>query len=67
MDIESKDALNKIEDKLASKCAKENREELEGMKFEERGINSGRKLCPKSRDPPTAMCDLEGNLVTNEV
>ena len=73
MHIESKDALTKIEDELALTCAEENREELEGMKFEEGGINSGKlwtlrkKLFPKSRNPPTAMCDLEGNLVTNEV
>ena len=76
IDAESKDALKKVEDELDSKCAEDNRnrikEELAGMKCEEGGINSGKlwslrkKIFPRSRDPPTAMCDAEGNLVTNE-
>ena len=43
------------------------------MKCEEGGIHSGKlwklrkKLFPKSKDPPTAMCDAAGNLATKEV
>ena len=46
-------------------------EEISGIKCEEGGINSGKlwklrkKLFPKSRDPPTAMLDEKGNLVTS--
>ena len=47
------------------------KEEIEGIKCEEGGFNSGKlwklkkKLFPQSRDPPTAMLDQDGNLVTD--
>ena len=76
-DPESRDALEQVEEELASKCAEDNKEkikeELSGMKCDEGGINPGKlwnlrkKLFPKSRDPPTAMLDSSGNLVTSEV
>ena len=75
-DVESKEKLADIEGKLAEKCAEENRrkilEEISGIECNEGGVNSGKlwklrkKLFPKSRDPPTAMMDLDGNLVTCE-
>ena len=46
--------------------------ELEEIKPEGRKINSQkfwklkRKVCPKIWDPPTAMMDREGNLITNK-
>ena len=56
-----------IEEELADKYAESNRkyiqEEIDGIKCEEGGINSGKlwklkkKLCPKLRDPQTAMLD----------
>ena len=75
-DAGSKVELEKVEMELDEKCAEENKEKIlkehSGMKCEEGGIHSGnlwklrKKLFPKSRDPPTAMCDSEGNLVTEE-
>ena len=75
-DADSIEELKKVEEELAEKCAKDNRdkikEEISGIKCEEGGIHSGRlwrlrkKLFPKSRDPPTAMKDPDGNLVTSE-
>ena len=66
-DAESKIELDKIEKELAEKCAEDNRrkirEEIAGIKCEDGGVHSGRlwklgkKLCPKSREPPTAMLD----------
>ena len=46
-------------------------EEIKDIDCEEGGVHSGklwslkRKLCPKTRDPPTAMMDPEGNLITS--
>ena len=74
-DLKSKSDLEKIETELAELCAKDNynkiKEEIADIKCEEGGINSGKlwklkkKLSPKCRDPPTAMLDKEGNLVTD--
>ena len=74
-DDSSKEELNKIEEELAIKCAEDNRkkilDEIEGIDCNDGGVNSGKlwslrkKLCPKSRDPPTAMVDSSGNLVTS--
>ena len=68
--------LEAVESKLAEKCAKENyqkiMEEVELIDCEEGGVNSNhlwrlkKKLSPKCRDPPTAMLDNQGNLVTSE-
>ena len=64
-----------MEEALADKCAKENYEkileDIKGIDCEEGGVHSGRlcnirrKLCPRSRDPPTAMLDPGGNLITS--
>ena len=64
-----------VEDKLADLCAKSNyakiNEEIKNIKTDEGGLNSGylwqlkRKLNPKCRDPPTAMVDKKGNIVTS--
>ena len=68
--------LEAVENKLAEKCAKENyqkiMEEVELIDCDEGGVNSNhlwrlkKKLSPKCRDPPTAMLDNQGNLVTSE-
>ena len=73
-DDDSKIELGKVEAKLAEKCDKENyikiKNELVGIESDEGGYNAGKfwklkkKLCPKNRDPPTAMLDKQGNLVT---
>ena len=74
-DEESITKLKEIESKLAELCADKNYnkicEEISDIKCDEGGIHSGKlwqlkkKLSPKCRDPPTAMLDLEGNLVTS--
>ena len=74
-DLKSLSELKEIEVKLADYCAEINynkiKEEISYIKCEEGGIHSGnlwklkKKLNPKSRDPPTAMKDKEGNLVTS--
>ena len=70
-DDESKEERKKVDQELASKCAQDNyekiKEELEGINCEEGGLNFGKllklrkKLFLKSRDPPTAMLDWDGN------
>ena len=75
-DVKSKEELNKVENKLAELCAESNykkiKEEVDHIKSDEGGINSGqlwklkKKLNPKCRDPPTAMTDMYGNLVTSD-
>ena len=67
--------LKIVEDKLAKLCAESNyskiMEEIADLECEEGGINVGKlwklkkKLSPTCRDPPTAMLDKEGNLVTS--
>ena len=66
-----------MEEELANKCADENyekiKDEVEGIKYDEGGFNSGKlwklrkKLFPHSRDPPTAMLDQAGNLITDPI
>ena len=73
-DKESREKLAKVEEELEKLCAKDNaekvKEELEGIENEDGGIHPGKlwalrkKLFPKSRDPPTAMINEEGDLVT---
>ena len=56
-------------------CAQSNyekiKEEIDNINCDEGGFNSGhlwklkKKLSPKCRDPPTAMLDKAGNLVTS--
>ena len=67
--------LKDVEDKLAELCAKSNytkiNEEISGLECEEGGVNVGKlwklkkKLSSTCRDPPTAMVDKEGNLLTS--
>ena len=67
--------LENVENELAELCAEENMEKIkEEVKFidcEEGGTNSGklwslkRKLNPKVRDPPTAMLNEAGNLISS--
>ena len=74
-DDENKDELLQVEQKLADKVAKENYdkivEEISGIECDTGGKHSGKlwqlrkKLCPKNRDPPTAMLDEHGNLTTS--
>jgi hypothetical protein len=74
-DKESKDELARVEEELANKCAKDNyekiMEDIKDIDCEEGGVHSGRlwnlkrKLCPRSRDPPTAKLDSSGNLLTS--
>ena len=68
--------LEEIERKLADMCAETNyekiKEEIDSIKSEDGGVHYGqlwklkKKLSPKCRDPPTAMLDKHGNLVTSE-
>lgn len=72
-DPKSKDELEKVENDIA-KEAEENynkvKEELKKVKTNKGGMNSKqiwslkKTLCPKSQDPPTAMIDRKGNLLT---
>ena len=76
-DDESREELSKVEEELANKCAEDNynkiMDEIKGIDCEDGGVNPGklwnlkRKLCPKNRDPPTAMLDPNGNLITSPV
>ena len=72
----SKVEFKKVETKLANLCAKANYnkicEEISDIKCDEGGVNSGKlwklkkKLSPRCRDPPTAMMDFNGKLITSE-
>ena len=63
-----------VEDKLSEKCADQNykkiKDEVRGLECEKGGLNAGKlwklkkRLCPRGQDPPTAMADEYGNLVT---
>ena len=71
----SKKELGSVEDELAEKCAKQNyikiREEIRDINCDEGGFNVAKfwklkkNLCPRPQDPPTAMMDGDGNLVTS--
>ena len=71
----NEDEIKEIEDKLAETIAKNYRTiqtETGAIDCaEEAGFHTGRlwklkkKLCPKAKDPPTAMLDDEGNLLTS--
>ena len=70
----SKNKLIIVEEKLANLCSKSNytkiNEEIADFKCEEGGINVGKlwklkkKLSPICREPPTAMVNKEGKLLT---
>ena len=75
-DLKSGNELKDVENKLAELCAKDNYDkiidEIGKIDAEEGGVNSShlwklkKKLSPKCRDPPTAMKDHKGNLITSE-
>ena len=75
VDIKSKNELFEIDKELAELCAEMNynkiKEELGNLKDEEGGIHMGKlwklkkKLNHRCRDPPTAMKDKKGNLITD--
>ena len=68
--------LEDVENRLAEICTKDNYqkiiEEIGNIDCNEGGVNSGhlwklkKKLSPRCRDPPTAMLDSSGNLITSE-
>ena len=65
----------KTDEKLADLSAEDNfnkkKEEVRGLESEKGGLNAGRlwklkkRLSPQGQDPPTAMMDETGNLVTS--
>ena len=75
-DKDSKDLSNELEEELASKYAdnifEKIKEEIDGIQCDEGGINSGKlwqlkkKLHASYPDPPTAMKNSEGELITDE-
>ena len=75
-DEESVEKLEKVElelvDKYSEKMVKDISNELKSVKGEEGGYNPGhlwklkKKLSPRHTDPPTAMKDSQGNLLTTE-
>ena len=74
-DIASQEALETVDRKLSDMCAKENLEIInkacEGLSCENGGVNAGKlwqlkkKLRGIVNEPPSAMLDEHGNLVTN--
>ena len=74
-DNKSKEELKYVEEELADKCAEANfikiREEIKNISCDDGGFNAGKfwklkkKLNPRAQDPPTAMLDEDGNLVTS--
>ena len=74
-DDASKADLEEVERKLDDICAESNyrkiKEEIAHIKVDEGGIHSGslwrlkKKISPRCRDPPTAMLDPSGNLLTS--
>ena len=75
-DDESKLELKMIENKLSELCAEDNfkkvMEEIKDIECEEGGFNMGKlwklkkKLCPFRKDPPVAMVDKDGNIITSK-
>ena len=73
-DLQSKKDIEELEKKLADKIVENHnkiQQEAGKFKYEDGGFNSGKlwnlkkHLFPNHRDPPTAMKDDEGNLVTD--
>ena len=74
-DYDSKKELEEVEKILDEKYAEHNynkiKEEISKIKVDEGGIHSGslwklkKKVSPRCRDPPTAMLDSTGNLLTS--
>ena len=75
VDDQSKAELKDVEIELNNRCAESNykkiKEELMNIKPDEGGLHHGhlwnlkKKLCSKSRDPPSAMLNSNGTLVTD--
>ena len=75
-DVASRKELENVESKLADLCAQQNyekiKDEIDAINYDEGGVNSGhlwklkKKISPKCRDPPTAMLDQYGNILTGE-
>ena len=75
-DDDSKKELEELEKMIDEKYAERNynkiKEEISKIKVDEGGINSGslwklkKKVSPRCRDPPTAMMDSSGNLLTSQ-
>ena len=69
---EAKAIEAKLADKYAEGIYNDIKTEIEGIKYEEGGLNSGNlwklknKLSKKYPDPPTAMRDEKGNLITGK-
>ena len=76
IDAKSQVELEVVEAKLAEKCAESNynkiKNEISKIDVDEGGVHSGslwklkKKISPRCRDPPTAMRDESGNLVTSQ-
>ena len=71
-DNESLEQSKKIEDEISEQYFEKIKEATKDINCEDGGVNSGKlwklkkELCPRTRDPPTAMLDTQGNLVTDE-
>ena len=70
-DAESKEEMIEVEEKLAHEYFDKVLEATKEFDCQEGGKSSGKlwelkkKMCPRSRDPPTAMKDKDGIIVTN--
>ena len=70
-DAESREEMNEVEEKLAQEYFDKVIEATKELDCQEGGKSSGelwklkKQMCPQSRDPPTAMKDKDGSLVTN--
>ena len=75
-DEKSVEELEAVEEELATKYSetmfKKINQEIKGIRGDEGGYNPGhlwklkKKLSPKHNEPPVAMKDAEGNILTNE-
>ena len=74
-DVKSIEELEKVKEAIVEsneKNAKIVREEISGTKPNEGGLNPNKmwklkkRLCPRAMDPPSAMLDKEGNLLTSD-
>ena len=74
-DHKSKDELDQVVNELAREAEanyKKVKDELDKVKGNKGGMNPKqiwtlkKKLCPRSKDPPTAMLDSRGNLLTTD-
>ena len=76
MDTKSRSRLREVEEALADKCAETNKQkiesELKDIESDEGGFNMAKlwklkkSLCPYNKEPPVAMSDPCGNIITSE-